>query len=334
MWDGKKKFRLGKTLPEAYRVWADRIQHQVDIKTVGQLLERYAMEVVPEKAATTQQHNALAIRKLTAVFGKRSIASITPQVVYRYIDQRSVKKQVTDDGGKTRTVGGRIAAHREVEVLSAALTKAVRWGYIDRHPFKGEIELEAEKPRDRYVQDWEIAECMTLQSKRKKGSVRAVQAYIRIKMLTGMARSGMLRLRPAVDFQDDGIHIQRHKTAGSSGKRTIYEWTAELRAAVADALTSRPVDISPWLFCTLKGECYIDEETGRAGGFDSMWRGFMDRLLAETKVNEKFTEHDIRAKVSSDADTVEHARALLSHATTQTTQRTYRRKAERVKPLR
>ncbi|SCU73462.1 Phage integrase (fragment) [Cupriavidus necator] len=82
MWDGKKKFRLGKTLPEAYRVWADRIEHQVDIKTVGQLLERYAMEVVPEKAATTQQHNALAIRKLTAVFGKRSIASITPQVVY------------------------------------------------------------------------------------------------------------------------------------------------------------------------------------------------------------------------------------------------------------
>ncbi|SCU73460.1 hypothetical protein CNECB9_1150004 [Cupriavidus necator] len=48
-----------------------------------------------------------------------------------------------------------------------------------------------------------------------------------------------------------------------------------------------------------------------------MWRGFMDRVLAETKVTEKFMEHDIRAKVSSDAESVEHARALLLHATTQ-----------------
>jgi len=48
---------------------------------------------------------------------------------------------------------------------------------------------------------------------------------------------------------------------------------------------------------------------------------------------EHFTEHDLRAKVASDAKSLEHARALLSHADSRTTDRIYRRKAEKVQPL-
>jgi integrase len=59
----------------------------------------------------------------------------------------------------------------------------------------------------------------------------------------------------------------------------------------------------------------------------------MERVLAETKVKEPFTEHDLRAKVASDADTLEHARALLAHADSRTTDRIYRRKAEIVAPM-
>jgi len=50
-------------------------------------------------------------------------------------------------------------------------------------------------------------------------------------------------------------------------------------------------------------------------------------------VTERFTEHDLRAKCASDAATLEHARALLSHADARTTEAVYRRKPERVKPL-
>ena len=152
------------------------------------------------------------------------------------------------------------------------------------------------------------------------------------RLLTGMARGDLLRLRPGVDFKDDGIHIQRHKTSKKTGKRTIYEWTDELRAAVAAALAARPVDISPWLFCNMRGECYVNEETGRAGGWESHWSNFMARVLDETKVKETFHEHDIRAKVASDAESLEHAQALLSHADSRTTRRFYRRKPEKVKP--
>jgi integrase len=215
--------------------------------------------------------------------------------------------------------------------LSHAFTKAVEWGYIERHPFKGEVRLKGEKPRDRYVEDWEVIEILALKSPRKKGSVPAIQAYIRLKLMTGMARSDMLRLTVS-NIKDDGLHIQRHKTAASTGKRTVYSWTPELRATVELVKAMRPV-ISPFLFCKRNGQGYIDEATGESHGWDSMWQRFMDRVIEETKVENRFTEHDLRAKCASDATSLEHARALLSHADARTTDAIYRRKPEVVKPL-
>jgi integrase len=327
-WDGKKLFRLGSSLPEAYSTWQQRMEHQDDIRTVGALLDRYALEVVPTKAPTTRTGNLLAIPNLRKVFGDQPLTSITPQMVYRYVDKRS-RKSVTDGG---KIIGGKVVAHREIEVLSHAYTKAVQWGLIDRHPFKQEVRLEGEPPRDRYVEDWEVVEALALPSFRKRGSVLAIQAYIRIKLMTGMSRGDLLRLTMA-DIKDDGIHIQRHKTAAKTGKRTIYELTPELDQAVKQAKRVRPKDISSFLFCNKFGTGYIDEETGEAHGWDSMWQRFMDRLLKETKVQSRFTEHDLRAKCASDAESLEHARQLLSHADAKTTQKIYRRKAERVAPL-
>jgi integrase len=133
------------------------------------------------------------------------------------------------------------------------------------------------------------------------------------------------------NLKEDGIHIQRHKTAAKSGKRTIYSWTPELRTAVANARLARPA-YSDFLFCSRDGNGYINEETGDAPGWDSMWQRFMDRVLTDTKVTERFTEHDIRAKCASDAETLEHARSLLSHVDSRTTRAIYRRKPEVVQP--
>jgi integrase len=108
---------------------------------------------------------------------------------------------------------------------------------------------------------------------------------------------------------------------------------AILRAAVAMAKQARSFP-SMFLFCNREGQCYINEETGKAPGWKSMWQRYMDRVIKETKVENHFTEHDLRAKVASDAGTLEHARSLLAHADSRTTDRIYRRKAEVVKPLR
>jgi integrase len=316
LWENKKEFRLGTTLPEAYTVWAARIAPVTKGRAIGELLDAYALRVVPKKAPKTQTENLRNITRLRAVFADTEITALTPQDVYQYVDNR----------------GGKVIGHREIEVLSHACTKAVEWGWIARHPFIGQVRLEGEPARTRYIEDWEIVEALSLKSKRKRGSVLAIQASIRLKLLTGMARSDLLRLRPGRDFKEEGILIERHKTSKSTGKRTLYQWTPDLRAAVDQALAVRPVDIAPWLFCNRRGEGHFNEKTGTANGWDTMWGNFMKRVLRETKVTERFTEHDLRAKCASDAESLEHARALLSHADAKTTQRVYRRRPERVQP--
>lgn len=316
-WDGKKTFRLGATLPEAYGTWAERLKVQANVRTIADLLDRYALECIPKKKVTTQAQNKVAIRKIRIAFERFSLNDLKPRHIYQYVDGRDKKT----------------AAHREVEILSHAFTKAVEWGYIDRHPFKQEVRLQNEKPRDRYVEDWEIVECLSLKPRRKAGSVLAVQAYIRVKLLTGLRRGDLLRLTMS-ELKENGIHVTPGKTADSSGARLIISWSDELRAAIEFAKAYRPVQLSPFLFCNRRGQGYFSEETGRAGGWDSMWRGFMQRVLAETKVEDRFNENDLRAKCASDAPSLEHARSLLAHADSKITQRVYRRKAETVKPIR
>jgi integrase len=100
------------------------------------------------------------------------------------------------------------------------------------------------------------------------------------------------------------------------------------------AIAARPLDIAPWLFCTKTGEGYFDEVTGKPHGWNSMWKRFMKRLLTETKITHRFTEHDLRAKCASDAETLGRAQQLLGHADSKITKRVYRRRPEIVKPLR
>jgi integrase len=312
-WAGKQTFRLGKTLSEAYRTWADRVEVNHDVRSVAQLLDRYLLEVVPTKAITTQDVNKRAIKELREKFGTAPINGVKPQHIYKYIDMRGAK-----------TVG-----RKEIAVLSHVFTKAVEWGYIDKHPFKGEIRLEGSKPRTRYIEDWEIIECLSLPSVRKRGSILAIHAYIRIKLLTGLRRGDLLRLRVS-DLSDDGIRVDTHKT----GKPIVYEWSTELKQAIEEAKAARPINIAPLLFCNKRGQGYVNETTGNVYGWNSMWQRFIKRVMAETKVTERFTEHDLRAKCASDAKTLEHARALLAHADSRLTERVYRRKPERVQPLR
>lgn len=313
-WEGKAWLMLGKTLPEAYRVWAERATRPEKVVTIGALLDRYALEVVPTKAPKTASDNLKQIERLRPAMGHFPITALEPQRVYQYAAKRSAKT----------------AAKREIEVLSHAFTKAVEWGLLKAHPFKGEVRLENKPPRDRYVEDWEVIEVMALPSRRKKGSVGMVQAYLRLKLLTGLRQRDLLLLTMA-DLKEDGIHVKPSKTAKTTGKRLIYEWTPELQRTIEDIKAVRPA-LSPYLFCTTRGECMVDVGKGTAKRFNDMWQNFMERVLKDTKVTERFTEHDLRAKVGSDAESLERARQLLAHADSRMTERVYRRKPERIKP--
>ena len=69
LWEGKKRYRLGASLPEAYKEWATRLETTGNKQTtIGQLLDRYALEVIPTKAPKTQESNQWALKKLRPVF--------------------------------------------------------------------------------------------------------------------------------------------------------------------------------------------------------------------------------------------------------------------------
>jgi integrase len=314
-WDGKKLFRLGKTPGEAYRTWADRTERQVESKTISQLLDRYTLEVIPTKEPGTQRNNIFEMKQLRVVFGDMALADLEPKDVYAFVDKRTAK----------------VTARREVALLSHAFTKAVEWGYISRHPFKGEVRLKGERSRKRYVEDWEIDESMALEPFRKAGSVLVIQAYMLIKLLIGQRQNDMLMIK-LTELKDDGIHITPSKTSNTTGVKLIIKWSDALRAAVKLALEARPVDISPWLFCNESGQCYYNPNTGLAPGWRSMWTRFMDRVIDETKVTERFTDKDLRAKAGSEAKSLELAQKLLGHSSSAITGRVYRRKPEVVEP--
>ena len=103
-----------------------------------------------------------------------------------------------------------------------------------------------------------------------------------------------------------------------------------MRSAVDEVIGLRKKILSIWLFHTRTGQPYI-KANGTADGFDSIWQRFMTKANNETGLEEKFTEHDLRAKVASETE-LGHAKQLLGHSSEIITQKVYRRKPEIVKP--
>jgi integrase len=65
-----------------------------------------------------------------------------------------------------------------------------------------------------------------------------IQAYIRLKLLIGIRRGDMLRLRMS-DLTDEGIVVRPHKTINTRSTARIFEWTPALKLAVEQAKAAR-----------------------------------------------------------------------------------------------
>lgn len=296
LWDGKTEFGLGKTLADAYRTWAERVEFLENVVNIKDLIERYLVEVAPFKAQRTYEENRRQASYLNKAFGHMNIHSMRPTFVYQYIDKRSAK----------------IAAKREIKLLSHIYTKAVEWGYLDRHPFKGQVRLSGEKPRERYVTEDEYEALMEGEG--------IMPLFVEFAVLTGLRKGDILQLKRSA-LKEDGIHVTTQKT----NKRRIISWTDQLDDCVQEIITHRGIDISPWLFCKQDGGCYY--VGGKSSGFDSMWKRHREKCgLSDIRI------HDLRAKTASDFEDEKDAQALLAHDNLSMT-RAYIRKPKTVSPL-
>lgn len=315
-WGGKTQYRLGKTEADAWAEWDSKtlmLPENTAAITIADLLDKYDRDVVSQKKWKSQESNRISIPRIKGAFGKMRIASLEATHVAQYRDKVSAKH-------------GKTSANRDLEVISHAYTKAVEWGLCKDHPTKGKVTKTKNPPRDRYVEDWEMAAAITVAN-------AMMLAYLWVKLATGQRRKDILELTlNDIREEGEGIRIKPTKTRRSSGRKVLILWTPELLAWREYILSIRPVTTDPHVFVNKYGRHWVDPVTGRANGFDSAWGRFMDKVLAKTSVTDRFQERDLRAKTASDTD-LQHASRLLVHTSQQITQMVYRRKGDSVPPL-
>lgn len=295
----KKWIRLGATEAEMYSTLA-RLNHESVVIETGMkaVIARYRDEVVPTKSERTQKDNLRELERLERAYGHMEPGEIKPIHVYQYLDAR----------GRTAAV----RANREIALLSHVFSYAIRWGIVETNPCR-EVKKHSEKPRDRYVEDWEYRAVYEI-------APPLVQAAMEIAVITGMRQADILALSIA-DMREEGIPIVQAKTR----KKQLFEWTPALRAAVDKARNiERPIQ-SFYLFSTGTGRHIT------SSGFQTAWQRLMNKAVAEGHIQERFTFHDLRAKAGSEA--VDGTK-LLGHQSPATTRRVYQRKPEKVKPIR
>lgn len=324
-WDGKKLFRLGKTLPEAYRTWADRIEVAgSEIETMEALCDRYAQQHIPTLAPKTQESYIPSNARIRTVFGKMPVSAFEPHQVRKYFEK------VTS----TRSLS---VARSDITVLRGLFAKAMDWGVIKAHPMTG-MKFKQLKAATDEVQDWEIDALLSFEATSRSAQVG--QLYTRLKIMLGCRRGDLLRIKLS-DLKDDGIHVTPSKTKESSQVRQIFRWTddegneiSELRNVIDAILAVPPSRIGDaHLFTTREGKGFMNESTGRSNSFDSLWGRYMDAAQKHTDIDHKIKEKTFRAYVGSESISVEDAAERLGHTNTATTQKHYRSKPRIITPL-
>lgn len=297
----KTWYRLGTTKPEAMNRYAELMGNLQTEAGMTKLFNRYEAEVIPHKAPRTQKDNLKELKKLRPVFGKMHPTQVTTQHCQQYLDHR---------GKQSRT-----QANHEIALLSHIFRKAMQWGVVTQNPVKG-VEKHKIRARDRYVEDWELDEFLSV-------ATPFIKAYVEFKLITGLRQGDILNL-PLNALRENGIPVKTSKT----GKRGIIPWVPELTQAVKDLKACNKKQ-GLMLVCNRSGRPLKDS------AFHNRWGECMRKALKETRLQERFTEHDLRAKHATELDEAGgNATDNLLHDDTRTTKTYLRsRKATTITPL-
>ncbi|MBV1907365.1 MAG: tyrosine-type recombinase/integrase [Pseudomonadales bacterium] len=286
-------------MPEAWKTWYSMLKiPAATVVTFSEAADRYCVEVLPTKAPNTQVSYGLSIARLRIAFGDMRLTSIEPLHVYKYMDIMPSPKQ----------------ANRDKAVLSAILSQCVRWGAIRVNQILGQVKRNPEVPRDRYVTDEELAAFMDC-------CTEFMKTYVQLKMLTGLRQRVLLDLKRS-DWDGKILSTPKHK----GGKAVNYHGEG-LAEAIQEAIQVRKGRAlrGMYIFSTRNGTPYT------TSGFAKLWQYAMAKHLKNGGAH--FTEHDLRAKVSSDSKSDEEASNRLGHRQVSTTRRIYRRKPTNVSVL-
>lgn len=263
------------------------------ITAFGAIAERYRKEVLPLKAYSTQKEYNRAIDALREVFDRVPLEAIGPEHVRKYLDARSRK----------------IAANREIAVLSTIFNRAREWGYTKvANPCQG-VHRNRELGRDKYVSDEEYRQLYA-------HADPILRDAMDLAYYTGQRVSDVLSMKRA-DIQDGALWVKQRKTKA----RLRIAIEGEL-AAVLERIAGRAV-VGVSLLTTARGQRLT---------YRQLYSRF-EHARNAAKVDFQF--RDLRAKAATDMENLEQAQKLLGHATRDMTEHyTKKRIGERVRPVR
>lgn len=242
-------------------------------RTLRWLIDQYlASPRYKRLAKSTAAHyrgyaGGICERKLQggALFGDVPVDKITRPVIARYRDSRAEAP---------------IAANRELQFLSAVFSWALEQGYATINPAQG-VEKNPQKPRDRYVQDWEYRLVLEL-------APTWLAAAMELAYLC-CARRGEVLALSRDSLLEDGIYLKRTKGSDSE----ITRWSPRLRDAVALAKSHNRDTLSRYLLHDKKGGPI------RVRAFTSAWQRLMRKAVA-AGLPEAFPFHDLKARGYTD----------------------------------
>lgn len=283
---------------------ADALGERPTIANMSGLMDRYELEVIPGKSESTQKDQCRQLKNLRRAFGHMEPRTLRQPHAVQYRNKRAERAPT--------------AANREMELLSHICSMGIEWGAMDFNPLRQMRKLKR-PPRDRYVTNeeyvhvWELASPM-------------VQCVMDLAMLTGLRRGDILRLERK-HITDEGILIQPGKTARSTGKSILFEWSPALRSVVQKSLALEP-QVRQHIVCNRKGKAFTKN------GFDSVWQRLMAKATKGDNAIEHFQFRDLRRKSATDEPDEKTAQERLGHSSPEITAKVYRVRPKRVKPLR
>ncbi len=259
------------------------------------MIDRYLNEVSPEKAESSYESDLKRAKFLKISFGDMSPEDITPVHIYKYLDKRGLR--------------GQVSADREFALLSHIFSFAIRWGVVTSNPCT-HVRKFSEKRRSCNISDHEFNAILSI-------AQYPINYAMQLTYFMGLRPKEVLYLK-IENISNEGFLIELTKTKHSVGKKLVL-WTTQLRFLTDELIKLNKLKSKNGsLLCNKSGYNYTYD------GFSTLWQKLMRKAVKEGIIQESFQFRDIRHKAATDIERFlgrEAARQLLGHTSQNTTAR-------------
>lgn len=296
---GRNDTPLGPEGPAALRKWAELAGERYDeaAPTFADAAREYRLRELANKAVATQKEYDRQLKMLVTVFGRMQLDKITPGDVYDFLELRP-----------------KIAGTRDKAVLSLVFNFARTKARMTSAPNPCAGVRGTKSHRTVYVDDEALGLMLAAADELQD---RPLRDFLELAYRTGADASVVLRMTRQ-DVQNGAIRAARSKTGRVAEVENMGPLEPLLRRLLALSFPVQALNL-------------ILDENGQRMTLQTMRQRFWK---ARAIAGSTWQIRDLRAKASSDSDSLEDARKLLAHSDEATTAG-YRRSriGERARPV-